>query len=151
MVKAISGVRVMTVQFKSELVHNITITLDARMRDVPAQTAIDRLAQTRKIIVRANGQDAVTGSNSFSMFPSHGRCSSSDRRKRNIYLATVEIMKLENLIILQNKVDLIKVAKARAHQKSIAAFVKDTISVQLKYNIDAVNEYVVKGTLIATS
>jgi len=61
------------------------------------------------------------------------------------------IMKLENLIILQNNVDLLKEAQALAHQKSIAAFVKDTISVQLKYNTDAVNEYIVKRIPIATS
>ena len=86
------------------------------------------------------------------------------------HLAAVEIMKLENIIILQNKVDLIKEAQALEHQKSIAAFVKGTfiirgyvlptktkisgtvaesspivpISAQLKYNIDAVNEYIVK-------
>ncbi|KAG2102280.1 initiation factor eIF2 gamma, C terminal-domain-containing protein [Suillus discolor] len=63
-----------------------------------------------------------------------------------MHLAAVEIMKLENIIILQNKV-----VKSRAHQKSIAAFVKDTISMQLKYNIDAVNEYIVKRIPIATS
>jgi translation initiation factor 2 subunit 3 len=40
------------------------------------------------------------------------------------HLAAVEIMKLENIIILQNKVDLIKEAQALEHQKSIAAFVK---------------------------
>jgi translation initiation factor 2 subunit 3 len=40
------------------------------------------------------------------------------------HLAAVEIMKLEHLIILQNKVDLIKEAHALEHQKSIAAFVK---------------------------
>ncbi|KAG6818722.1 hypothetical protein H0H93_002491 [Arthromyces matolae] len=78
------------------------------------------------------------------------------------HLAAVEIMKLENIIILQNKVDLIKEAQALEHQKSIAAFVKAKmklikylgtvaesspivpISAQLKYNIDAVNEYIVK-------
>ncbi|KAJ7885878.1 elongation factor Tu GTP binding domain-containing protein [Mycena olivaceomarginata] len=69
------------------------------------------------------------------------------------HLAAVEIMKLEHIIILQNKVDLIKEAQALEHQKSIAAFVKGTvaesspivpISAQLKYNIDAVNEYIVK-------
>ncbi|KAF7307783.1 Translation initiation factor eIF2 gamma subunit [Mycena kentingensis (nom. inval.)] len=69
------------------------------------------------------------------------------------HLAAVEIMKLEHIIILQNKVDLIKEAQALDHQKSIAAFVKGTvaesspivpISAQLKYNIDAVNEYIVK-------
>ncbi|KAJ8690369.1 eukaryotic translation initiation factor 2 subunit gamma [Pleurotus ostreatus] len=69
------------------------------------------------------------------------------------HLAAVEIMKLENIIILQNKVDLIKEAQALEHQKSISSFVKGTvaenspivpISAQLKYNIDAVNEYIVK-------
>lgn len=69
------------------------------------------------------------------------------------HLAAVEIMKLENIIILQNKVDLIKQEQALEHQKSIAAFVKGTvaesspivpISAQLKYNIDAVNEYIAK-------
>jgi translation initiation factor 2 subunit 3 len=87
------------------------------------------------------------------------------------HLAAVEIMKLEHIIILQNKVDLIKEAQALDHQKSIAAFVKGEprgvsaavaklisfvlgtvaenspivpISAQLKYNIDAVNEYIVK-------
>lgn len=88
------------------------------------------------------------------------------------HLAAVEIMKLENIIILQNKVDLIKESQALEHQKSIAAFVKGEpffslislypssvfwatgtvaesspivpISAQLKYNIDAVNEYIVK-------
>ncbi|KAH8114482.1 translation initiation factor eIF2 gamma subunit [Phellopilus nigrolimitatus] len=67
------------------------------------------------------------------------------------HLAAVEIMKLQNIIILQNKVDLIKEAQALEHQKSITAFVKVAeaspivpISAQLKYNIDAVNEYIVK-------
>jgi translation initiation factor 2 subunit 3 len=85
------------------------------------------------------------------------------------HLAAVEIMKLEHIIILQNKVDLIKEAQALEHQKSISAFVKGMsdiylfaynligfegtvaesspivpISAQLKYNIDAVNEYIVK-------
>ncbi|KAF9258942.1 hypothetical protein L218DRAFT_990341 [Marasmius fiardii PR-910] len=70
------------------------------------------------------------------------------------HLAAVEIMRLENIIILQNKVDLIKETQALEHQKSISAFVKGTvaenspivpISAQLKYNIDAVNEYIVKN------
>jgi len=69
------------------------------------------------------------------------------------HLAAVEIMKLQHIIILQNKVDLIREQAAEEHQKSIAAFVKGTvaesspivpISAQLKYNIDAVNEYIVK-------
>ena len=43
------------------------------------------------------------------------------------HLAAVEIMKLENIIILQNKVDLIKEAQALEHQKSITAFVKGSL------------------------
>lgn len=69
------------------------------------------------------------------------------------HLAAVEIMKLEHIIILQNKVDLIKEAAALEHEKSIASFVRGTvaesspivpISAQLRYNIDAVLEYIVK-------
>ena len=88
------------------------------------------------------------------------------------HLAAVEIMKLQHIIILQNKVDLIKETQALEHQKSISTFVKGSnflwivhfflkktnkylgtvaesspivpISAQLKYNIDAVNEYIVK-------
>ncbi|KAJ7604298.1 elongation factor Tu GTP binding domain-containing protein [Mycena polygramma] len=69
------------------------------------------------------------------------------------HLAAVEIMQLKHLIILQNKVDLIPETQAAEHQKSISAFVEGTvaanspivpISAQLKYNIDAVNEYIVK-------
>lgn len=47
------------------------------------------------------------------------------------HLAAVEIMKLEHIIILQNKVDLIKEAQALEHQKSIAAFVKGTFDASL--------------------
>jgi translation initiation factor 2 gamma subunit (eIF-2gamma) len=40
------------------------------------------------------------------------------------HLAAVEIMELKHIIILQNKVDLIREAQALEHQKSISAFVK---------------------------
>lgn len=43
------------------------------------------------------------------------------------HLAAVEIMKLENIIILQNKVDLIKEAQAIEHHKSIVNFVKGSV------------------------
>ncbi|KAG9018235.1 hypothetical protein FRB90_011804 [Tulasnella sp. 427] len=75
------------------------------------------------------------------------------------HLAAVEIMKLQNIIILQNKVDLITQQAAEEQYKSITAFVKGTvaesspivpISAQLKYNIDAVNEYIVKRVPIPT-
>lgn len=66
-------------------------------------------------------------------------------------------MKLQHIIILQNKIDLIKEAQAEAHYQSILKFVKGTvadnapivpISAQLKYNIDAVNEYIVRNVPI---
>ena len=69
------------------------------------------------------------------------------------HLAAVEIMKLQHIIILQNKVDLIREQAAEEHWQSIVSFVKGTvadgapivpISAQLRYNIDAVNENIVK-------
>jgi translation initiation factor 2 subunit 3 len=69
------------------------------------------------------------------------------------HLAAIEIMKLKHIIILQNKVDLMREASALEHYESILKFIKGTvadkspivpISAQLKYNIDAVNEYIVK-------
>jgi translation initiation factor 2 subunit 3 len=69
------------------------------------------------------------------------------------HLAAIEIMKLKHIIILQNKIDLITEAAAQLHYESILKFIQGTvadnapvipISAQLKYNIDAVNEYIVK-------
>ncbi|RPA72095.1 eukaryotic translation initiation factor 2 subunit 3 [Ascobolus immersus RN42] len=69
------------------------------------------------------------------------------------HLAAIEIMKLKHIIILQNKVDLMKEASALEHYQSILKFIRGTvadgspiipISAQLKYNIDAVNEQIVK-------
>jgi len=69
------------------------------------------------------------------------------------HLAAVEIMQLRNLIILQNKVDLIKEQAAREQYDQIKAFVHGTIaseapiipiSAQLKYNIEVVCEYLCK-------
>lgn len=68
------------------------------------------------------------------------------------HLAAIEIMKLKHIIILQNKVDLLQEEAALLHYKSILKFVQGTsadgapivpISAQLKYNIDAVNEFIV--------
>ncbi|CAG8793936.1 12206_t:CDS:2, partial [Acaulospora morrowiae] len=69
------------------------------------------------------------------------------------HLAAIEIMKLKHIIILQNKVDLCKETACEEHYHSILSFIKGTvadgapivpISAQLKYNIDAINEYIVK-------
>ncbi|KAJ5474529.1 hypothetical protein N7475_004095 [Penicillium sp. IBT 31633x] len=68
------------------------------------------------------------------------------------HLAAIEIMKLNNIIILQNKVDLMRSDNALEHYQSILKFIRGTvadgspvipISAQLKYNIDAVNEALV--------
>lgn len=70
------------------------------------------------------------------------------------HLAAIEIMKLQHVVILQNKVDLMKQDAALDHQKSILKFIRGTIadgapiipiSAQLKYNIDAVNMCMVKS------
>ncbi|KAL8674704.1 MAG: hypothetical protein Q9168_000936 [Polycauliona sp. 1 TL-2023] len=68
------------------------------------------------------------------------------------HLAAIEIMKLKHIVILQNKVDLMREDGAEAHYQSILNFIRGTvadgspiipISAQLKYNIDAVSEYLV--------
>jgi translation initiation factor 2 subunit 3 len=67
------------------------------------------------------------------------------------HLAAIEIMKLKHVIILQNKVDLMREESALEHEKSILQFIRGTIadgapivpiSAQLKYNIDAVNQFI---------
>ncbi|CAJ0946436.1 unnamed protein product, partial [Mesorhabditis belari] len=69
------------------------------------------------------------------------------------HLAAVEIMQLKHLLILQNKVDLIKEAQAKEQYEQIKSFVQGTvadqapvvpISAQLKYNIDLICEYLCK-------
>ncbi|KAF7286747.1 hypothetical protein GWI33_004370 [Rhynchophorus ferrugineus] len=61
------------------------------------------------------------------------------------HLAAIEIMKLKHIIILQNKIDLVKEAQAKEQYEQIVKFVQGTvaegapiipISAQLKYNIE---------------
>jgi translation initiation factor 2 subunit 3 len=68
------------------------------------------------------------------------------------HLAAVEIMRLENIIILQNKVDLVKPDAAMAQHDQIRKFVAGTvadsapvipISAVNKYNVDVVCEYLI--------
>ena len=63
------------------------------------------------------------------------------------HLAAVENMDLKNIIIVQNKIDLIREENAKEHYNQIRRFVQGTkaanspiipVSAQLKYNIDAV-------------
>lgn len=86
------------------------------------------------------------------------------------HLAAIEIMKLKHILILQNKIDLVKSQQARDNYQQILKFVQGMvinyifysafpclfagtvaelapiipISAQLKYNIDVVCEYIVK-------
>lgn len=69
------------------------------------------------------------------------------------HLAAIDIMKLKHILILQNKIDLVKEPQAQEQYKQILRFVKGTIaegapiipiSAQLKYNIDVVLEYITK-------
>lgn len=69
------------------------------------------------------------------------------------HLAAVEIMKLRNIIILQNKIDLVRETAAETQCEQIRSFIRGTvaedspiipISAQLKYNIDVVVEYLIK-------
>jgi translation initiation factor 2 subunit 3 len=69
------------------------------------------------------------------------------------HLAAVEIMKLRNIIIIQNKIDLVRDTAAEAQYGQIQSFIAGTvaesapiipISAQLKYNIDVVVENLIK-------
>nr|XP_009385378.1 PREDICTED: eukaryotic translation initiation factor 2 subunit 3, X-linked isoform X3 [Musa acuminata subsp. malaccensis] len=70
------------------------------------------------------------------------------------HLAAVEIMRLQHIIILQNKVDLIQESAAINQHESIQKFIMGTvadgapvvpISAQLKYNIDVVFDEIKGG------
>jgi len=69
------------------------------------------------------------------------------------HLAAIEIMQLKHIIILQNKIDLVKETAAVEQFQHIKKFVQGTvaegapiipISAQLRYNIDVICEYIVK-------
>merc|ERR1719259_1006758 len=69
------------------------------------------------------------------------------------HLAAIEIMKLKHILILQNKIDLIKEEQAKQQHQEILSFIEGTvaegapiipISAQLKYNIEVVCEYIEK-------
>jgi len=75
------------------------------------------------------------------------------------HLAAIEIMKLKHILILQNKIDLVKEIQAKEQYDQIVKFVQGTvaegapiipISAQLKYNIEVLCEYIVKKIPIPT-
>lgn len=70
------------------------------------------------------------------------------------HLAAVEIMKLKHILILQNKIDLVRKDAAMEQYNAIRRFVDGTeaacapiipISAVLKYNIDVVCQYIVES------
>lgn len=75
------------------------------------------------------------------------------------HLAAIEIMKLKHILILQNKIDLVKESQAREQYEQILKFVEGTvaegapvipISAQLKHNIEVLCEYIIKKIPIPT-
>uniref|UniRef100_A0A8B9E1Q1 protein-synthesizing GTPase n=1 Tax=Anser cygnoides TaxID=8845 RepID=A0A8B9E1Q1_ANSCY len=162
-VKAISGVH--TVRFKNELERNITIKLgyanakiyklddpscsrpecyrscgsstpDEFPTDIPGTKGNFKLVRNRMLI------DAEIAGNE-----------SCPQPQTSEHLAAIEIMKLKHILILQNKIDLVKESQAKEQYEQILAFVQGTvaegapiipISAQLKYNIEVVCEYIVK-------
>lgn len=75
------------------------------------------------------------------------------------HLAAVEIMKLKHIIILQNKIDLVKDTQAQAQYQDILKFIQGTvaegapiipISAQLSYNIDILVESLIKKIPVPT-
>jgi signal recognition particle receptor subunit beta len=174
-VKAISGVQ--TVRFKNELERNITIKLgyaNAKIyhcKDPECPRPGNFLARgssTEDKFKVGSWEYEVVRHVSFVDCPGHDILMATmlngaavmdaallliagnepcPQPQTSEHLAAVEIMKLEHIIILQNKIDLVKEAAAQSQFEDIRAFVKGTvaegapiipISAQLKYNMDVV-------------
>lgn len=179
-VKAISGVQ--TVRFKNELIRNITIKLgyaNAKIykcdgvADMPGNycskgsSTPDEFTEGGKnwklmrhvSFVDCPGHDilmatmlngAAVMDAALLLIAGNETC---PQPQTSEHLAAVEIMKLQNIIILQNKVDLVKPEAAQAQQEQIRKFVAATvadnapiipISAVLKFNIDLVAEYIAR-------
>ena len=178
-VKAISGVH--TVRFKNELERNITIKLgyanakiyQCKDPECPRPgNFLTRGSSTEDKVVQGEWTYELVRHVSFVDCPGHDILMATmlngaavmdaalllvagnepcPQPQTSEHLAAVEIMRLENILILQNKVDLVKPDQARAQHEQIRKFVAGTvagdapvipISAVLKYNIDAVCEYV---------
>jgi translation initiation factor 2 subunit 3 len=178
-VKAISGVQ--TVRFKNELERNITIKLgyaNAKIyggvnpeTGVPVFTS--RGSSHPDEFVDGNVTYKLRRHVSFVDCPGHDILMATmlngaavmdaalllvagnetcPQPQTSEHLAAVEIMRLHNILILQNKVDLVKPDAALAQQEQIKKFVAGTvadsapilpISAVLKYNMDVLCEYLV--------
>ncbi|KAL9614786.1 MAG: hypothetical protein Q9167_000777 [Letrouitia subvulpina] len=169
-VKAISGVQ--TVRFKNELERNITIKLgyaNAKVykcdneecprpgcyRSYKSEKEVDPLCERlgycpgHDILMSTMLSGAAVMDAALLLIAGNETC---PQPQTSEHLAAIEIMKLNHIIILQNKVDLMREEGAESHYQSILNFIRGTvadgspiipISAQLKYNIDAINEYLV--------
>lgn len=179
-VKAISGVQ--TIRFKNELIRNITIKLgyaNAKIykcegpKDEPGNyrskgsSTPDTFTEDGKVwtlqrhvsFVDCPGHDilmatmlngAAVMDAALLLIAGNEQCPQPQTAE---HLAAVEIMRLQNIIILQNKVDLVKPEQAQLQQEQIKKFVAGTvadsapiipISAVLKYNVDVVCEYIAR-------
>jgi len=180
-VKALSGVH--TVRFKNELERNITIKLGYanakiyKSDDPKCQRPIcyTSASSTKEDIFTMNGfKYNLVRHVSFVDCPGHDILmatmlngaavmdaallliagnESCPQPQTSEHLAAIEIMKLKHILILQNKIDLIKEEQAMEQNEQILKFIEGTvaegapvipISAQLKYNIEVVCEYIVK-------
>lgn len=180
-VKAISGVQ--TVRFKNELIRNITIKLgyanakiyrcENASKNTPGSfcsrgsSTPDEFFEDGKLwklqrhvsFVDCPGHDilmatmlngAAVMDAALLLIAGNEPC---PQPQTSEHLAAVEIMRLKNIIILQNKVDLVKPENAEVQQEQIKIFVAGTvadgapiipISAVLRYNIDVVAEYITR-------
>ena len=185
-VKAISGVQ--TIRFKNELVRNITIKLgyaNAKIykcdgaKDEPGNycskgsMTADEFVENGKTwklqrhvsFVDCPGHDilmatmlngAAVMDAALLLIAGNEPC---PQPQTSEHLAAVEIMRLRNIIILQNKVDLVKPDQAELQHEQIRNFVAGTvadsapiipISAVLRYNIDVVCEYITRYLPVPT-
>jgi len=180
-VKAISGVQ--TVRFKTELERNITIKLgyaNAKIYQGKCEPESNKPSYTSRGSSHADEfEDSgveyrLRRHLSFVDCPGHDILMATmlngaavmdaalllvagnetcPQPQTSEHLAAVEIMRLKHIVILQNKVDLVKPDAALAQQEQIRKFVAGTvadsapilpISAVLKYNMDILCEYLVQ-------
>jgi len=180
-VKALSGVH--TVRFKNELERNITIKLGYanakiyRSFDKKCQRPVcyTSMGSSKEDTFMMNGfKYELVRHVSFVDCPGHDILmatmlngaavmdaallliagnESCPQPQTSEHLAAIEIMKLKHVLILQNKIDLIRDTQAQEQHEQILRFIEGTvaegapiipISAQLKYNIEVVCEYIEK-------
>jgi translation initiation factor 2 subunit 3 len=186
-VKAISGVK--TIRFKNELIRNITIKLgyanakiyrnDSTGPEVPGRYRSEGSAKP-DVFVEDSKTWTLQRHVSFVDCPGHDILMATmlngaavmdaallliagnevcPQPQTSEHLAAVEIMRLKNIIILQNKVDLVKPEQAEQQYEQIKKFVAGTVaenapiiplSAVLRYNIDIVCEFIARHLPVPT-